>query len=362
MPNRSKKKPPRSLKGLHRDKHNTSSIEPSPGSGAHKASSDNTKRIEASFHFEDKRPVDLPSPRIPVTDTDHVPEEYRPANMGSPKGTSIRKRLRALTSASAKSSPESSRQSYESMSSPIQGLPTQGSHVSSGSLHGLVTTKDTGSPDHSLVSASTFTQMLKGKRKSDKGASPRKVSGSASMKYMRSPHDYMMVDLGYCEAQAAMKSSPDDGQPNREPQIGRSSFDELLAYVRRETGTEVVTVAGNDPKVPRRPNDIRSWDQRNLRCVDCRKFCPICNTVCCVREEMVQKASDESLSPKEAEYAKIIDFLGARAKDASTFSRCTPPDGCGRYVCPSCCAVCPNELCQDIQCKECKPNVWDSCD
>jgi hypothetical protein len=104
---------------------------------------------------------------------------------------------------------------------------------------------------------------------------------------------------------------------------------------------------------------------------------------CCVKEEVDQKAADENLN-KEAikqakRLAKTIEYLSVHAKDVSTFSQCTLPDGCGRYVCPNCCGVCPNEVCRDIQCKvsvaaahyaisvtkyalqECKPNVWETC-
>lgn len=121
------------------------------------------------------------------------------------------------------------------------------------------------------------------------------------------------------------------------------------------TGTQVRAIPASDLEAPRRPNESRAWDHRNLWCVDCRNSCPICNTTCCVREELAQKAADESLDPENVHQAKrlgkIIEHLGTHAKDVSTFAQCTPPDGCGRYVCASCSGVCPSEICRDIQCK-----------
>lgn len=162
-------------------------------------------------------------------------------------------------------------------------------------------------------------------------------------------------------------------EPERDPEIGKASAEELvrihptsliknhiltrqkLTYLRRMTGTQVCAIPASDLKAPRRPNESRAWDHRNLWCADCRKTCPICNITCCVKEEMAQKAADESLDPEKVHQAKrlgkIIEHLGAHAKDVSTFTQCTPPDGCGRYVCASCSGVCPSEICRDIQCK-----------
>lgn len=48
-----------------------------------------------------------------------------------------------------------------------------------------------------------------------------------------------------------------------------------------------------------------------------------------------------------------IDGLGSHVKDMGTFAMCTLGGGCGRYVCPDCCGICPNEICRDVQCSVC---------
>ncbi|OJJ04931.1 hypothetical protein ASPVEDRAFT_54995 [Aspergillus versicolor CBS 583.65] len=299
--------------------------------------SDNTKDIEASFHIENTKPFDLSELRSPLVDATQELEEGNHVETDSPGGTSIRRRLQALTTASS-SSTETDRQSWKSISS-----------SNNDTRAWSVTTQDTGSTGISTVSTSTVTQNSKRKKKKNKGSSKRKDSGGAlSLKFLRSPGDYMQFDLDYCEAQIAMSNK----EPECEPEIGKASAEELLTYLRGITGTQVRDIPASDMKAPRRPNESRAWDHRNLWCVDC--------------QEMAQKAADESLDPDQVHQAKrlgkIIEHLGTHAKDVSTFAQCTPPDGCGRYVCASCSGVCPSEICRDIQCKECKPDPWASCD
>ncbi|KAL4817688.1 hypothetical protein BDW67DRAFT_174498 [Aspergillus spinulosporus] len=347
MANKSKKKKSHGLKGL-----SSNSVKPLQVSDAEKLHKNNTKEAVTSFHVEDTSRAGLPSPRLPMTEASQDIEQHKPAQADSPSETSLRRRIRTLTLGSTKT-PTGLRHSWESMSSSAQS-----SHILSNSFRDSVSTQESNSPQDSPASASTVIQNSK-----ERGRSDRVSSSSSILKYIRSPTDYMMIDLDYCEAQAAMNSSRPDTSA---PEIGKSSFDELLAYVRRETRTEVQTMVVDDPKVPRRPNEARAWYHRNLWCVDCHKNCPICSMACCVKEEVDQKAADENLNKeviKQAKrLAKIIEYLSVHAKDVSTFSQCTPPDGCGRYVCPNCCGVCPNEICRDIQCKECKPNVWEACD
>ncbi|KAL4870441.1 hypothetical protein BDV12DRAFT_58193 [Aspergillus spectabilis] len=121
------------------------------------------------------------------------------------------------------------------------------------------------------------------------------------------------------------------------------------------TGSEMTSIDLNDPKVPRRQGDARAWNHRNLLCITHLGPCPICGVTCCVREEVHHQAQNKDLDAEAIEKAKsllkIIDHLGPFAKDAGTFSQCSPPDGCGRCVCSECCGVCPSEICHDIQCK-----------
>ncbi|KAL4772645.1 hypothetical protein BDW60DRAFT_222261 [Aspergillus nidulans var. acristatus] len=332
MANKSKKKKSHGPKGLSSNR-----VKPLQVSDAENLRKNNTKGAVASFHVEDTNRAGLPSPRLPMSEPSQGLEQHKPTQADFPNENSLRRRIRTLTLGSTKT-PSGLRHSWESKSSSAQS-----SHIWSNSFRDSVSTQESNSPQDSPASASTIIQNPK-----EKGRSDRVSSSSSILKYIRSPTDYMMIDLDYCEAQAAMNNSRPDTSA---PKIGKSSFDELLAYVRRVTRTEVRTIVVDDPKVPRRPNEARVWDHRNLWCVDC--------------QEVDQKAADENLN-KEAikqakRLAKTIEYLSVHAKDVSTFSQCTLPDGCGRYVCPNCCGVCPNEVCRDIQCKECKPNVWETC-
>ncbi|KAL4904685.1 hypothetical protein BDW74DRAFT_178775 [Aspergillus multicolor] len=342
MPNKSKKKSRKSK-----------SVRPSSPSDTDRLLEDKSNENASSYHIEDIDRAGLPSPRIPVTGPSQVSEQHKPGEVDTPPATSLRKRIRALTLGSAKKPPELNSDSQESKSSPPKS-----SHVLSSSIRDSTTTQDSDSSEHSPLSICTITENIKGKKRGDSVTSP-----SGALKYLRSPTDYILIDFDYFEAQAAMNSAKVDGGA---PDIKRSSVKELLAYLRRETGTEVRVIDVHDPKVPRRPNEARPWDHRNLCCTDCRKACPRCYAPCCVKEEATKKAVNENLRQEERDNAKrlvdIIDKIGINAKDVSTFSQCTPPDGCGRYVCPDCCGVCPSEICRDIQCKDCKPDPWATCE
>ncbi|CBF78200.1 predicted protein [Aspergillus nidulans FGSC A4] len=333
MANKSKKKKSHGPKGL-----SSNNVKPLQVSDSEKLRKNNTKAAVTSFHVEDTDRAGLPSPRLPISESSQCLKQHKPTQADSPNENSIRRRIRTLTLGSTKT-PSGLRHSWEFKSSSAQS-----SHIWSNSFRDSVSTQESNSPQDSPASVLTIIQNPK-----EKGRIDRTSSSSSILKYIRSPTDYMMIDLDYCEAQAAMNSS----RPNTSaPKIGKSSFDELLAYVRRVTRTEIRTIVVDELKAPCRPNEARIWDHRNLWCVDC--------------QEVDQKAADENLNKeviKQANHlARIIEYLSIHAKDVSTFSQCTLPDGCGRYVCPNCCGVCPNEVCRDIQCKECKPNVWETCD
>jgi hypothetical protein len=195
--------------------------------------------------------------------------------------------------------------------------------------------------------------------------------------------DYMIIDLDYLEDQIMNnglnsgiggsgegESEQSEEETPAEPkkcaslaELVRqfSSFDKnhvltqtKILYVRRVTGTEIKPINLLNPKVRRRQGDTRAWNHRNLWCIRCPGPCPVCKGTCCLREEARAKVHDESLEGEDLEKVKrlieIIEFLGPHAKDADTYSQCSPPDGCRRRVCPDCCGVCPNEICRDIQC------------
>ncbi|KAL2871529.1 uncharacterized protein BJX67DRAFT_164421 [Aspergillus lucknowensis] len=357
-------------KKAHNQKGQTSNSDGLPrGSEVDNSTTEITKELANTLHIEDSQRVEIPLREKPVNEPVNKPvQEPGKQNLavtGSPKEGSFRRRIRALTSSSTKSSTGVNRQSWESQSSSATS-----SRVLSASLRDSATTQE-GNPPEGI------TQSPTSKKKRNKKTSPKKTAAAPGvMRYIRSPHDYMFIDLDQLESQA-MNNGLDSGAPgggaNEKSDGGQppepnnmSSFDELIAYIRHATGTETKPISLTDPNVPRRQGDARAWDYRNLWCISCRGPCPICNTTCCLREEALQKASDGTLNAEEVEkakrFAKIIERLGAYAKDASTFSQCSPPDGCGRHVCPDCCGVCPSQICRGIQCKECKPKPWDNCD
>ncbi|KAL4956253.1 hypothetical protein BDW69DRAFT_91656 [Aspergillus filifer] len=445
MPSKSKKKP-RSLKGLSRwvgktfhlgssktsktdlisfsqpantGIENSNNVEPQAArsSDVGNLPNINTSTLDVSFQVKDSNCADLPSPhlRVPVTGVANQGSEQhksQPIESNLPpkdKENLFRRRIRTLTtssstkSASAKESPRLQRHSWDSKSSSAESSRVwSASHRDSNSTITQDTESTTPSPSISTVIPDT-----KEKEKTSEGVeSPRKLSAASALRYIRSPNgrvsrlvssgtsfiadvaDYMFVDFNYNEVQAraAMNTRPSNEQMVKDPEIGKSSFEELLAYVRRMTGTEVESTAKNDPNAAHRPEDARPWKHRNLACIDCRRTCPTCNKTCCVKQELEQKAADENLSPEEVQKAKqlgkIIEHLGFYAQEVSTFTQCTLFDGCGRYVCPDCSGVCPNEICRDIQCKvrdqpwilkdmiadrylraqDCKMNPWGACD
>lgn len=132
-----------------------------------------------------------------------------------------------------------------------------------------------------------------------------------------------------------------------------------MKYVRSVTGTEAKT-RNLIRKEAHRKGDIRKWGTTNLRCTSCRGECGICNAACCIYENAKRTVAKAGLDSDRVAYGqaskaqqliKIIESLGPQAKDVSTFSMCSPPGGCGRYVCLNCCGVCPKQICRDIQCK-----------
>ncbi|KAI9370663.1 hypothetical protein BJX61DRAFT_535438 [Aspergillus egyptiacus] len=279
-----------------------------------------SKKVESSLRIEDNTNVELPSPLPPVADTTSSPEQQKSVDTNGPKQGSFRRRIRALTSGSSKSV---NRQSWASKSS----------------------------AELSQASVSTTTQSPKAKRASDT---------SGVVKLLRSGNDYMFLDLDFLEKEVESQNNPLIAAQ------GSDTDGKKVNHVRRMTGTEHKARPTGDSHVPGRQGDIRAWDHKNLRCITCRGPCAICAGPCCLHSEMQSKVSEYSLPAEEMEKAKrllkIIEYLGAYAKEADTYSLCSLPGGCGRHVCPSCCGACPNEICQDIQCIDCKEDVWGPCD
>jgi hypothetical protein len=71
------------------------------------------------------------------------------------------------------------------------------------------------------------------------------------------------------------------------------------------------------------------------------------------------KENPESLE-RAKEVKEMIETIIPTNTEVQTFLTCT---SCNREVCPDCCGMCPDEACQDIQCRQCKSgDPWDECD
>ncbi|PWY90472.1 hypothetical protein BO94DRAFT_593307 [Aspergillus sclerotioniger CBS 115572] len=90
-----------------------------------------------------------------------------------------------------------------------------------------------------------------------------------------------------------------------------------VEYIRQSTACEAKTRDLSKPQV---------WDYRNIWCTKCYAECPICDTSCCVYEELRRAISDEGsdhlVSRDRGQTMRLIEVVGAYVKDASTFSLC----------------------------------------
>lgn len=67
-------------------------------------------------------------------------------------------------------------------------------------------------------------------------------------------------------------------------------------------------------------------------------------------------AAENVLTPAHIREAALKDVAAIVhcfpvGKESPTFIQCTHQSGCGRLTCPDCCGVCPDECCQDVQCR-----------
>ncbi|KAL3473465.1 hypothetical protein BJX99DRAFT_261254 [Aspergillus californicus] len=347
------------------------SIDRHRNSKVHEVPEDTIKQIKV-HHIEDSGKSDLSSPQLPVTDTSPISEKHTSIDIHSLSSSPFRRHLQALTEGSKKSP---NKKGLDSKSSSVKGSSVPNSPSS--------------------IPSERKIPSFKGKKKRDWVVSPKTIPiPSSILKYIRPGNSGGVFDIDLLEADA-MENGLDSGiakgaNITRTPEIGNSTIDELIAYVRGVSGTEIKARPTGDKSVMGRQGDIRAWHHRNIYCITCRGSCPVCSSSCCVREETRHKLEAEGTSAEQIEqaknFARIIDFLGPYIKDADTFSLCSTPGGCGRHVCPDCCGVCPSEICQDIQCtvsiihthcspssqievanalrdiQDCKQDPWGACD
>lgn len=110
-----------------------------------------------------------------------------------------------------------------------------------------------------------------------------------------------------------------------------------------------------DTKTGKALQNAKKWDTKNTKCIKCFGDCPVCSKACCIFDVARRTAAQADSTPEHAEAAnqilKLIQRLGNSVLEETTYSLCTTPGGCGRYVCSDCWGICPVELCHDFQCK-----------
>ncbi|OJJ43097.1 hypothetical protein ASPZODRAFT_1216561 [Penicilliopsis zonata CBS 506.65] len=101
--------------------------------------------------------------------------------------------------------------------------------------------------------------------------------------------------------------------------------------------------------------DGRNWRIKNRYCFECHGDCPICGIPCCIFDtarSIIQHAESSTRAVDEAsQVLELVDISGNMVRDETTFRFCSSGGGCERHVCTECSGICPEPLCQDIQCK-----------
>ncbi|KAK1138425.1 hypothetical protein N8T08_002621 [Aspergillus melleus] len=340
---------------------------------------DLVSRMESAFQITDEAKVELTMPVMPEKGEEKDENNMEWEQQASPRENVFKRRLRALTGSSPKT--------------PSSGLGSDRRRASLGASSLSAGSDSLTGRDANLMVGPPKRPGIEGKRSFTSPSVPLKL------KYI-SPTDYMLVDIDPPEARPALKA-PEPGllpkmKDAAQQAMGKKKSDgskpskkyhqtalhinsgdvktseatnkkqELIEYARNVTGTEVRFRDLNNPNAKQRKDDVRVWDTVNLRCIGCRGDCPVCGGACCIYGDAIRTIDNESAGAEKVGKAKrileAIESLSPKIMDADTYQLCSQPGGCGRYVCPSCCGVCPNEICRDVQCKDCKEDPWGPCD
>ncbi|KAA8643435.1 60S ribosomal eL24 domain-containing protein [Aspergillus tanneri] len=311
---------------------------------------------------------------VDYNNNDNAGEEQR-----SPKENRFKRRFRIMTGGSPKSPGSADRCSWQSRSSTSHGESSLS--IRSDSL----TTHDTNTTGTSVGGSSNSSSPHK------KSTGKRSVTAPAPLKLkycsptdLEFPETPRLIDKDKAADNndgllPRMKDAAEQASSNQQsagakasakyhktalrmrPQEGkalneaRRKCQDLIDYVRSVTDTVGETRNLSDSELKQKTHDARIKDAINLRCTNCRGDCPICGASCCIydnaRRTVIKEDSDTTKLEKAGRIVKMIDGMSQQAKEMNKFHLCSPPGGCGRYVCPKCCGVCHNEICRDIQCK-----------
>ncbi|EAL85796.2 uncharacterized protein AFUA_6G02430 [Aspergillus fumigatus Af293] len=207
------------------------------------------------------------------------------------------------------------------------------------------------------------------------------------IKCLRSPGDYVFIDIETPgeKSNANSNSSPGISPKAKSAEVGsgedesgeheaeaandqdpRSIVEKRLEVIRHIVKNIFQGQSDEDTKTGKALQNAKKWDTKNTKCIKCFGDCPVCSKACCIFDVARRTAAQADSTPEHAEAAnqilKLIQRLGNSVLEATTYSLCTTPGGCGRYVCSDCWGICPVELCHDVQCKDCKEDPWAACD
>ncbi|EAW08862.1 uncharacterized protein ACLA_098040 [Aspergillus clavatus NRRL 1] len=200
------------------------------------------------------------------------------------------------------------------------------------------------------------------------------------VKCIRSPGDYVFLDLDSKNKSDEQDVSNESNDTSQELESGeedlvesdaneldrKNALEQKLKEIRQIVANEIQMPSEDNKEHEKKAQISKRWDAKSMRCSMCRGDCPVCGKTCCIysaaRCAIVEAKPDTELFRHAKEILQMILARGNTIMGQNKFSLCTTHGGCGRYVCSACWGICPVELCQDVQCKECKKDPWAACD
>ncbi|GFF59968.1 hypothetical protein IFM62136_04388 [Aspergillus lentulus] len=313
--------------------------------------------------------------RIPSCGFTHPASDLPTVPKASPKGSSFRRKFsRTMTGESVKKVSSMDRKSWQTQSS---SATSGGKTRSVRSASVTATDKDQAGGDTAahLVGDLGELKISEGLKRERKPAAINTAQPKV-VKCLRSPGDYVFLDIETPgeKSNANSVSSPGlspkakstelgsgEDEPNEDEsgealnQDPRNIVEKRLEAIRHIVENIFQGQSDEDTKSGKAPQNAKKWDTKNTKCIKCFGDCPVCSKACCIFDVARRTAAQADSNHEHAEAAnqilKLIQRLGNSVLEASTYSLCTTPGGCGRYVCPDCWGICPVELCHDVQCK-----------
>ncbi|KAF4201997.1 hypothetical protein CNMCM8927_000861 [Aspergillus lentulus] len=314
--------------------------------------------------------------RIPSRDFTHPASDLPVVPKASPKGSSFRRKFsRTMTGESVKKVSSMDRKSWQTQSS---SAASGGKTRSVRSASVTATDKDQAGGDTAVHLVGDLEELkISGGLKREGKPAAINTAQPKVVKCLRSPGDYVFLDIETPgeKSNANSVSSPGLSPKAKSTELGsgedesgedesgealnnqdpRSIVEKRLEAIRHIVENIFQGQSDEDTKSGKAPQNAKKWDTKNTKCIKCFGDCPVCSKACCIFDVARRTAAQAEPSPEHAEAAnqilKLIQRLGNSVLEASTYSLCTTPGGCGRYVCSDCWGICPVELCHDVQCK-----------